>query len=361
MEALVSRVPDAAFWEEQRVFLTGHTGFKGSWMTAWLRKMGAKVFGYALSPITEPALFDVLKVSELADGKIADICDFDNLNAAMSAFSPTVVFHMAAQPLVRLSYDEPIETFRTNVLGTANVLEAARRIPSVRSIVSITTDKCYENKEQIWPYRETDRLGGKDPYSASKACAELVSAAYHWSFLSKMAECGAATVRAGNVIGGGDWSKDRLIPDMAKAFAVGAPGLVRRPDGIRPWQHVMEPLAGYLLAAEAIYGKTSAEPLSWNFGPESDGNITVGEVVQIFASKWPGASVEVRPDPNAVHEATLLALDSSKAKKELSWQPRFTVSQALALTADWYRAYYTGADVTALTYSQIDQYINGIG
>ncbi len=352
----MSARPNRGFWAQQRVFLTGHTGFKGAWASMWLQHMGATVRGYALAPSTTPDLFTVAGLAGM-DSRIADICDAAALNAAIADFQPTVLIHMAAQPLVRLSYDEPVETFRTNVVGSANVLEAARHTPSLRAVVNITTDKCYENLEQIWPYREIDRLGGRDPYSASKACAELVAASYHWSYFSKSATCGTATVRAGNVIGGGDWSKDRLIPDMAQAFAAGRAGLIRRPNGVRPWQHVLEPIAGYLLAAEYVYGKTQVVPQAWNFGPNPEGNVTVGEVVSLFRDAWgPSAEVEIRPDPDAPHEATLLALDSTKAKIELDWSPRFSLPESLRMTADWYRAYYEGGDVRALSLAQIDSY-----
>lgn len=351
------RRPDPNFWAKQRVFLTGHTGFKGAWATLWLQHMGATVHGYALAPSTTPSLYDAAGVGTSTAGDIANICDGRAIMDAMMAFEPTVLIHMAAQPLVRLSYDAPIETFHTNVVGTANVLEAARRTPSLRALVAITTDKCYENMEQIWPYREIDRLGGKDPYSASKACAELVSISYHWSYFSKTENLGTATVRAGNVIGGGDWSKDRLVPDMAQAFAEGRPGIIRRPNGVRPWQHVLEPVAGYLLAAEHIYGKRQDLPQSWNFGPNAEGNVTVGEVVKTFSECWGGdARVEIRPDPDAPHEATLLSLDSTKAMKELGWQPRFSLPQSLAMTADWYRTFYQGGDVRSLSLAQIDSY-----
>ena len=353
------RSPDKTFWNGQKVFLTGHTGFKGGWLATWLLSMGAEVFGYALSPNTEPRLFDCLWPDGFPNGVFADIRDLAALKAAMTSFQPTVLFHMAAQPLVRLSYAEPIETFHTNVVGTANVLEAARSVASLRAIVSITTDKCYENLEQIWPYREPDRLGGKDPYSASKACAELVSAAYHWSYFGQMPTMGSATVRAGNVIGGGDWSLDRLVPDMAKAFASDQPCIIRRPDGVRPWQHVLEPICGYLLAAEKVYGTQQSVPQSWNFGPDPQGNVPVGELAEIFARLWGGgANLQIRPELNAPHEAGLLTLDSSKAKVDLGWRPRLNLERSLEMTAEWYKEYYRGGDVRAFSHLQIDQFLS---
>lgn len=353
----MSRLPDKDFWSKQRVLLTGHTGFKGSWMTLWLQHLGAEVFGFALAPNTNPSIFEAAKIDKNVNGFLGDIRDAIAVNRVFSEFKPTVLIHMAAQPLVRLSYHEPVDTFSTNVVGTAIILDAARNCDSLRAIVNITTDKCYENLEQIWPYREIDRLGGKDPYSASKACAELVAASYNWSYFSKSENVGSANVRAGNVIGGGDWSKDRLVPDMAQAFASSQSAIIRNPNSVRPWQHVLDPLCGYLLAAEKIYGVPQITPNAWNFGPDSEGNVLVGELLKIFVEKWgDGASIEIRPDPNAPHEATLLALDSTKAKIELGWKPRWALDIALDKTAKWYRSFYAGEDVRKLSFEQINAY-----
>jgi CDP-glucose 4,6-dehydratase len=350
------RLPSPTFWQDQRVFLTGHTGFKGGWAALWLTAMGAQVCGYALEPETDPSLHEALGLEGRVRSHIGDIRDAVAMKRVFDAFDPTVVIHMAAQALVRRSYGEPALTYATNLMGTVNVLDLARSNPGVRATVIVTTDKCYENREQIWPYRETDRLGGHDPYSNSKACAELAVAAYWTSYFHALPGQGLASVRAGNVIGGGDWSKDRLVPDMALAFTRSQTAILRRPDSVRPWQHVLEPLCGYFLAAERIADPrwADAELGVWNFGPDPTDNVTVAEVAARFARAWgDGARVESRPEPGAPHEARLLMLDASKARAELGWRPRWDLRTALEQTADWYRAFNDGEDMTSVTLGQI--------
>ncbi|MBN9420582.1 CDP-glucose 4,6-dehydratase [bacterium SCN 62-11] len=336
-----------SFWSERRVFLTGHTGFKGSWMALWLQQLGARVHGYALDPITQPSLFESLGL-EMAGDTRGDLRDLAALRAAARAAEPEVVFHLAAQPLVRESYQDPVGTFATNVLGTAHLLESLRGLQSLKTVVVITTDKVYHNEEWAYPYRESDRLGGKDPYSASKAAAELVTASYRDSFL---AEQGVRVVsaRAGNVIGGGDWSADRLVPDCLRAFAQGQPVELRYPQAVRPWQHVLEPLSGYLLLAqrEGFEG-------GWNFGPKGDeGHAEVGQVVESLARLWGEGARAVLSTEKHPREAGLLRLDISKAQAELGWQPRWSLEQALAATVDWQKGFLAGTSARELCLAQI--------
>lgn len=349
-----------ALWRGRRVFLTGHTGFKGGWLALWLASKGAVVRGYSLDPYTTPNLFDAARIGEQIEDVRGDIRDSEKLDRALTEFTPEVVFHMAAQPLVRLSYQDPIGTFETNVLGTARVLDAVRRTPSVRAVVSITTDKCYENKEWLWGYRETDPLGGYDPYSSSKACAEIVTAAFRQSYfpLDKLPQhrCGIATARAGNVIGGGDWSTDRLIPDLVRGFAQGKPALVRRPDAIRPWQHVLEPLHGYLLLAEKLLTGRPEYATAFNFGPRDDDAQTVGWIVKKMVDFWgDGASWTLDPEPG-MHEAGYLKLEASRARAELAWHPRLRLETALQWLVEWYKAQTQGADMQKFTLAQIMAY-----
>ena len=322
------------------VFLTGHTGFKGSWLAEWLETLGAEVTGYALEPPTLPNLFDVLDLGSRIRHIVADVRDCDRLTAEVRATEPSVIFHLAAQAVVRRGYMEPRETFDTNVMGTVNVLEAARACPSVRAVVIVTSDKCYENHETERPYRETDPMGGHDPYSASKGAAELVTAAYRESFFSDGAA--VASARAGNVIGGGDWAEDRIVPDAARALAAGNPIVVRNPDATRPWQHVLEPLSGYLwLGARLLSdGQRLAGP--WNFGPTNAGeDRSVRWVVEQFLAEWGSGSWSAVEEPeNQPHEAHRLSLDSSKAREQLGWAPVWDAPTAVARTAAWYREYY---------------------
>jgi CDP-glucose 4,6-dehydratase len=347
-------------WAGRRVFLTGHTGFKGSWLALWLTRLGAYVRGYALDPNTQPNMFTAAGVRKLVEDVRGDILDFARLQASLGEFAPQVVFHLAAQPLVQRSYADPVGTYATNVMGTAHVLEAVRKTHSVRVVVCITTDKCYDNKEWVWPYRETDNLGGYDPYSSSKACAELVAAAYRNSYFPVASlhehQVAVATARAGNVIGGGDWSRDRLIPDLIRGFESGQPVRIRRPNSIRPWQHVLEPLHGYLLLAEHLLAGESAFATAFNFGPADQDGWTVDRIVKKMASLWGnGASWVSDADPGG-HEAGHLSLDSSKARAQLKWHPRFTVESALEWTVEWYRGFARGAEMQPLTNEQIAAY-----
>ena len=349
-------------WHGKRVFLTGHTGFKGGWLALWLASKGAIVRGYALDPYTQPNLLTVANIPSIVEDLRGDIRDAATLEPALRDFAPEVVFHMAAQPLVRLSYSDPIGTYETNVIGTAKVLDAIRRTPSVRAVVSITTDKCYENKEWVWGYRETDPLGGYDPYSSSKACAEIVSAAFRQSYfpvekLGTSHSTGIATARAGNVIGGGDWSLDRLIPDLVRGFLAGEPVLIRRPHAIRPWQHVLEPLAGYIALAEHLLsGNPARYATAYNFGPSDDDAREVGWIVEKMVGFWgEGASWILDPDPG-VHEAGYLKLDASRAKADLAWAPRLNLETALQWLVEWYRAWQTGHNMHDVTLKQIHAY-----
>lgn len=343
------------FWQGKRVLMTGHTGFKGSWLSIWLQSMGATLRGVALTPPTSPALFEVARVAEGMQHHIADIRDFSAVKAEFDSFKPEIVIHMAAQPLVRLSYQQPIETYATNVMGTVHVLEAARQAGSVKAIVNITTDKCYENREWVWGYREDEPMGGHDPYSNSKGCAELVSSAYRKSFL-KDAGIAMATARAGNVIGGGDWALDRLIPDILRALQDKQSVLIRNPHAIRPWQHVLEPLSGYLLLAERLYAQGQADAEGWNFGPRDEDARPVQWIVEHLCKTW-GESASWTPQPgDHPHEASFLKLDISKARQRLQWAPRWSLETALTRITEWHQAWLQGQDMRALCLQQISQY-----
>lgn len=344
-----------AFWQGRRVLLTGHTGFKGSWLSLWLQSMGAQVHGIALAPQTQPALFEVAKVAEGMEHHVTDIRDFEAVRSLVHAFRPEVVIHMAAQPLVRLSYQRPIETYATNVMGTVHVLEAARQSGSVRAIVNVTTDKCYENREWVWGYREDEPMGGHDPYSSSKGCAELVSAAYRKSFL-KEAGIALATARAGNVIGGGDWAADRLVPDILRALQDDQPVLIRNPHAIRPWQHVLEPLSGYLLLAERLLQHGQSEAEGWNFGPRDEDAQPVQWIVERLCAAWGGDARWTLQAGDHPHEAHFLKLDISKARQRLQWSPRWSLETALERITEWHRAWLSGQDMRAFCLHQISQY-----
>ncbi len=343
------------FWRGKRVFLTGHTGFKGGWLALWLADMGAEVHGYALAPPTEPNFFTVTNLqARLANSTIADIRDAAVLAQAMQAARPDIVLHLAAQPLVRYSYVAPIETYAVNVMGTVNLLEAVRQTPSVKAVVNVTTDKCYENREWVWPYRENEAMGGFDPYSSSKACSELVTAAYRRSFLES-AGIHLASARAGNVIGGGDWAVDRLVPDFLRALDAGQVLAIRSPLSTRPWQHVLEPLSGYLTLAEKLFtlGPSFAE--AWNFGPEETDARPVQWIVEYLCSQVPDAAWQCDATPQP-HEANTLKLESSKAKAQLGWRPRWNLEYALGMTLAWHQAWKQGSDMAAISLQQIQEY-----
>lgn len=343
------------FWRGKRVFLTGHTGFKGGWLALWLSDMGAKVHGYALTPPTEPNLFTVANLqARLASSTIADIRDAATLTKAMKVFQPDIVLHLAAQPLVRHSYVEPVETYTVNVIGTVNLLEAVRQTPSVKVVVNVTTDKCYENREWVWPYRENEAMGGFDPYSSSKACSELVTAAYRRSFLEP-AGIHLASARAGNVIGGGDWAADRLVPDFLRALDTGQSLTVRAPLALRPWQHVLEPLSGYLILAEKLFTEGKGFSEAWNFGPNEADAKPVQWIVEYLSGQVPDAAWKCDTSLQP-HEASTLKLDSSKAKAQLGWCPRWDLKTALSMTLSWYQAWKQGADIDAASIQQIQAY-----
>ncbi len=351
-------------WKGKRVFLTGHTGFKGSWLSLWLQQKGAVVRGYALDPPGSASLFEAADVAIGMESHIGDIRDQAGLQCELTSFQPEIVFHMAAQPLVRLSYRQPLETYAINVMGTANLLEAVRLSGTVRAVVIVTTDKCYENREWLWPYRETDRLGGHDPYSSSKAAAELVTASYRSSFFppAEHARHGVAiaSARAGNVIGGGDWAFDRLIPDIMRAFDAGEVVRLRHPHATRPWQHVLEPLRGYMLLAEALFEHGPRFGEAWNFGPRDLDAVPVHRIVETVAEHWgPGARWELdQPEEGKphVHEAALLRLDWSKALHHLHWRPLFSLDDALRFTIEWYAVSRRERKMRDTTLQQIEHY-----
>lgn len=344
------------FWQSKRVLLTGHTGFKGGWLALWLQAMGAHVRGIALVASTKPSLFEVARVGDGMDHCIADIRDFAAIRALFDDFQPEIVFHLAAQPLVRQSYRHPLETYATNVMGTVHVLEAARDSGSVRAIVNVTTDKCYENREWAWGYRENEPMGGHDPYSSSKACAELVSSAYRRSFL-EAGGIALATARAGNVIGGGDWAAERLVPDILRALEVGESVQIRNPGAIRPWQHVLEPLSGYLLLAERLHAHGQDDAEAWNFGPRDEDAQPVQWVVERLCDAWGGAAAWTLQPGDHPHEAGFLKLDISKARQRLQWAPRWALDVALARTAEWHRAWCDRQDMRAVCLRQISAYL----
>ncbi len=357
---LIVRSVNPSFWHGKRVFLTGHTGFKGSWLSLWLQSMGVELQGVALNPPTQPALFDIARVSEGMDHQIADIRDYQKIKSLMVAFKPEIVIHMAAQPLVRLSYQSPVETYATNVMGTVHVLEAARHVDSVRAIVNITTEKCYENKECAWGYRENEPMGGHDPYSSSKGCAELVSSAYRESFLSNQG-IALATARAGNVIGGGDWANDRLVPDILRALEKNDPVLIRNPHAIRPWQHVLEPLSGYLTLAESLYEHGQTDAQGWNFGPRDEDAKPVQWIVERLCDAWGGGSSWSLQPGEHPHEANFLKLDISKARQRLQWSPRWSLNVALSHIVDWHRAWLAKEDMRSICLQQIEGYSSATG
>ena len=349
---------NSAFWKNKKVFVTGHTGFKGSWLSLWLQSMGAVVKGYSLEAYTTPNLFEEANVSEGMFSEIGDIRDLDKLSSSMTAFSPDVLIHMAAQPLVRYSYRNPVETYSINVIGTVNVLEAARKCNTLKSIVSVTTDKCYENKEWEWGYRENEAMGGHDPYSSSKGCAELVTSAYRRSFFSEENTANLASARAGNVIGGGDWSDDRLIPDILRAFEKSESVVIRNPLSTRPWQHVLEPLSGYLVLAEKLFDEGEEFAEGWNFGPKDEGCRSVQWILENMVEQWgEGASWQLDKNNNP-HEAGFLKLDVSKASTKLKWSPRWSLDETLKLIINWHKIFISGGDLKVACLDEIKKYIS---
>jgi CDP-glucose 4,6-dehydratase len=332
-------------YKSKTVLVTGHTGFKGSWLVIWLKELGADIIGYSLAPPSEPSNFDATKLSEKITSTHGDIRDLDRLIETFKKYQPEFVFHLAAQPIVRLSYDEPKITFDTNVGGTVNVFEAVRKTPSVKVLVNVTSDKCYENMEWVWGYRENDPLGGHDPYSASKGCAEIVFSAYLKSFFSldtnHTKAIGAASARAGNVIGGGDWGTDRLVPDCIRALSRNQPIGIRNPRAIRPWQHVLEPLGGYLLLGARLLQDPEKYSGVWNFGPDDSSHLTVSEMSDRLIKYWGDGSLNDLSDPNALHEAKLLKLNCDKAHTELNWHSALTIDDCLQMTAQWYKEFYS--------------------
>jgi len=351
-----------SFWQGKKVLITGHTGFKGSWLSLWLQSMGASVVGYALEPPTQPSLFEVAGVADGMTSIIGDVRNLGHLQSAFAEHNPEIVFHLAAQPLVRYSYESPVETYTTNVIGTMNMLESVRHADSVQVVVSITSDKCYQNKEWHWGYRENDRLGGHDPYSSSKACAETVIAAYRDSYFPPDAYerhgVALASTRAGNVIGGGDWAKDRLIPDIMKAILENRPVVIRSPKAIRPWQHVLEPLNGYLCLAEQMWTRGPKLAQAWNFGPNSEDAKTVSWIAEYLTSSWGDGACWELDSRQHPHEDTYLKLDCSKARNLLGWAPKLHLSIALEWIAEWYRGYQQGDDMRSLTEDQIARFGN---
>ncbi len=352
-------VVDHDFWKNKKVLITGHTGFKGAWLSLWLQSMGAEVFGLSLPPPTNPSLFERAEVESGMQSRIRDIRDIEAVLEVVREAEPEIVFHLAAQSLVRLSYDDPVTTFGTNVMGTVNLLEAVRRAVAVDktrigAVLVITSDKCYENQEWQWGYREVDPLGGRDPYSNSKGCAEMVVDSFRRSFFSGPDEGVAlASARAGNVVGGGDWAVDRLVPDAVSAFSCGNELRIRRPNAVRPWQHVLEPLGGYLMLAQQLVvgGQEYAE--AWNFGPDSGSEQSVGHVIDMLAKLWGEDSKWATDSGEHPHEAGLLKLDSSKARNILGWRPRLDLRQTLALTTDWYQADLNGESMREFSLAQI--------
>jgi CDP-glucose 4,6-dehydratase len=343
----------------RRVLVTGHSGFKGGWLSLWLRSLGADVTGVSLPPPPGPSLHEAIRLSEIVDERFADIGDPAALNACIADVDADLIIHMAAQPLVSASYADPIETYRTNVLGTAAVLDAARRMPSLRGVVVVTSDKCYENSQGPWGYRESDPMGGADPYSSSKGCTELVAASYRHSFFSDPQSPAIATVRAGNVFGGGDWAADRLVPDIIRGVIAGTPVLIRHPASVRPWQHVLEPLGGYLMIGAGLLERTPGLDSGWNFGPDPAGCIEVGSLAAKLLEGWKqkAPALMIAGNSTSFYEAGVLRLDTFKARTQLGWRPLLDVDESIRMTVEWYRSAIEGsADLRALSEDQITHY-----
>jgi CDP-glucose 4,6-dehydratase len=348
----VEELVNPKFWAGKQVFLTGHTGFKGSWLALWLSALGARVSAFALAPATSPSLWQLVERGAGITSTVGDVRDSAVLGKAMAAAQPQIVFHLAAQSLVRASYHDPVGTYATNVLGTVQVFEAARCVNGLRAVVNVTSDKCYENVGAERGYREDDPMGGRDPYSSSKGCAELVTSAYRASFLKPL-----ASARAGNVIGGGDWAADRVVPDIVRATLAGKPVLVRNPQAVRPWQHVLEPLAGYLLLAERLCEQPGEYAAGWNFGPDEKDAVPVETLVSAITTRWGAPASWTADRSEHPHEAHFLRLDSAKARSRLGWKPRLPLQTAIEWTVDWYKKQARGEDARALTLAQIERYM----
>lgn len=344
-----------AFWKGKKIFLTGHTGFKGTWLCHWLTDLGAEVHGFALGPETEKNLFELTDIKSKMTSHIGDIRDFSVLKKAMEAAGPEIVIHMAAQPLVRRSYRDPIETFSTNVMGTVNLLEVARSQKSIKVIINVTTDKVYDNKEWVWPYRENDRLGGFDPYSNSKACSELVTSSYRSSFFNESG-VKVVTARAGNVIGGGDWAEDRLVPDVIRSFESKVAVKIRNKNAIRPWQHVLESLSGYLHLTEYLFRTNDHYLPAWNFGPGTGDFMTVGALVETVQKEVPNLGLKFELNDPTVHEAQILKLDNSQAREFLGWKNQWDYKTAIRHTFSWYADYFSGKDPAQITLDQLHEF-----
>lgn len=345
------------FWSGKRVLVTGHTGFKGGWLSLWLQSMHAEVAGFALPPSTLPSLYEVANVGDGMQSHFGDIRDYAEISKVIHTFQPEIIFHLAAQPLVRYSYEHPVETYATNVMGTVHLLEAARQTRAVKAIVNVTSDKCYDNKEWVWGYRENEAMGGHDPYSNSKGCAELVTSAYRLSYMSNPAGTALASARAGNVIGGGDWSPDRLVPDILQAISQQQTVVLRNPAAIRPWQHVLEPLYGYLMLAQSLYVDGQKHAEAWNFGPSDADAKSVEWITQTILAHWGGdARYEVQQQHGALHEAHLLKLDCTKARTLLGWQPLWTLEASIKRICDWQKAFLQGQDMRQYCLQEISHY-----
>ena len=360
--SLESMVINKEFWDGKRVLITGHTGFKGGWLSLWLQSLGARVVGYALAPPTHPNLFEVARVGAGMTGIIGDVRDLAHLHSVFERHQPEIVFHMAAQPLVRYSYSNPVETYATNVMGTVNLLEAVRQTASVKAVINVTSDKCYENREWVWGYRENEPMGGFDPYSSSKGCAELVTSAFRNSFFnaadSQRHGVALASARAGNVIGGGDWAEDRLVPDVMRALPAGKAIVIRNPHAVRPWQHVLEPLSGYLLLAQKLWESGQEFADAWNFGPTDRDAQPVSRLVEQITALWGGDARWVLDNGEHPHEAHYLKLDCSKAREQLLWEPRWDLEHTLMAVVAWYQAHHSGSDMQTFTLGQIEDYLS---
>lgn len=356
LESLVEVLINPLFWKDKRVFITGHTGFKGGWTVLWLKRLGAVIKGFALEPQTNPSLFKLANVGDGIESEIGDIRDLENLKNSIFDFQPDIVLHMAAQPLVKQSYKDPLGTYQTNVIGVVNLFESVRACSSIKSVINITTDKCYENKEWPWAYRENEPMGGHDPYSSSKGCSELVTSAYRKSFFNKGSDVLLASARAGNIIGGGDWSEDRLIPDVLKAFEKEEPVIIRNPLATRPWQHVLEPISGYLMLAEKLFNKHHEFADGWNFGPMEEDVKTVSEIIDFLIAKWPKNAKWIKDPSHHPYEAQLLKLDISKARTKLNWHPIWRLDKTLQSIVDWHQSWVNGDDMNMVTMNQIIDY-----